>query len=454
MRKEKWVKRLVLIGVIAVVGIGFIYYNNKPEKYRVDQVIKSNITEQVELNGTVESEATKAYYATVTATILELNVKKGDHVKSGEQMIAFDLSDLERVLAQAKLGTRANESGYQASVNNNAKNSVNYKNATTSLAILEQQIADEKSMISNLQESLTNASQIISEITALTTTMATATDAKELKKLQKEIDSLQEEYNSYGVASLTGDLTYHQTELTQLLTSQSEYKAQQKTADASMIDSASKDQLKASEEVSKITQEQAQEEVEKAERGIRADFDGIVTQVATEEGALVPEGARMLVVESYDSLMVSVKVSKYDIGKIELNQKAIITIAGSEYEAKVSKINKMAETDGLDKPEIVVELHIENPDDKIFIGLEAEATLVTNYKENVLSVPALAVYTDDDGVYCYTIESGVIMKQYFTKGIEDNSQVEVVDGLSEGVLVITDAITDDSIGKKASGIRG
>lgn len=454
MRKEKWVKRLVLIGVIAIVGIGFICYDNKPEKYRVDQVVKSNITEQVELNGTVESEETKAYYATVTATVLELNVKKGDHVKPGEQMIVFDISDIERVLAQAKLGTRVNESGYQASVNNNAKNSMNYKNATTSLAILEQQIADEKSTISNLQESLTNASQIISEITALTTTMATATDAKELKKLQKEIDSLQEEYDSYGVASLTGDLAYHQTELTQLLTSQSEYKAQQKTADASMIDSASKDQLKASEEVSKITQEQAQEELEKAERGIRADFDGIVTQLATEEGALVPEGARLLVVESYDSLKVSVKVSKYDIGKIELKQKAIITIAGSEYEAKVSKINKMAETDGLDKPEIVVELHIENPNDKIFIGLEAEATIVTNYKENVLSIPALAVYKDDDGVYCYTIESGVITKQYFTKGIEDNSQVEVVDGLSEGVFVITDAITDDSIGKKASGIRG
>lgn len=454
MKKEKWIKGLIGIAIIAIVVVGYVYYNNKPRKYFVNQAIKCNITEQVELSGTVESETTKAYYSSVSAGILELQVKKGDYVKSGEQMIAFDISDIERVLEQAMLGTRASESGYQASVNSNAKNSVNYKNATTSLEILEQQIADEKSTLSNLQESLANASEIASQITALTSTMPSLTDAKELKKLQKEIDSLQEEYDNYNVASLTGDLAFHQTELTQLLTSQSEYKAQQKTADASMIDSASRDQLKAGEEISKVTQEQAEDKLAKAQQGIKADFDGIVTQLLVEEGALVPEGARLLVVESYDSLKVSVKVSKYDIGKLELGQKAQIMIAGSEYEAKVSKINKMAETDGLDKPEIVVELHIENPNDKIFIGLEGDVTIITNHKENVLTIPSLAVYTDDDGVYCYTIENGIIAKRYFTKGIEGNNQVEVVDGLSEGAVVITDSITDESVGKRASGIRG
>lgn len=454
MKKEKWIKSIAGICIIAVGITGYIIYSNKPVKLIVGEVSQSNIKEQVELNGTIESENSKAYYSSVTAPISELKVKKGDFVKEGDLMLDFDVSDLESALEQAKLGTKANEAGLQASINTDAKNRVSYNNANTSLDILEQQIADEKSTISNLQESLTSAQEKASQITALTTKMATLTDAKELKSLQKEIDSLNEEYDSYDVASITGDLAYHQTELTQLLTSQSEYKAQQKTADASMVDSALKEQLKTAEDSSKVTENQAEEELTKAMQGVTADFDGIVSSIAVEEGAFVPEGTRLFVVESYEDLKVSVKVSKYDIGKLELEQKAQVIVAGSQYEATVNKINKMAETQGSDKPEILVELHIENPDEKIYLGLEADVTIITNQKEDVLSIPSLAVYTDDEGVYCYAIEDGVITKKYFTKGIEGDNQVEVIGGIEEGTQVITDAVTDDSIGKRASGIRG
>jgi RND family efflux transporter MFP subunit len=452
--KKKWIKPIITVCMVVVVFSGYTIYNNKPVKLMVNQTSINSITERVEVSGNIESEITKAYYSNVTAGITELKVKKGDSVTAGEQLISFDTSDLENAVEQAKLGTKASEAGYQATVNTNAKNNADYKNAETSLGILEQQIADEKSSISNIQESLTNAQEKASQITALSSQMATVTDAKELKKLQKQRNELQDEYDSFDIASLTGDLSYHQTELTQLLTSQSEYKAQQKTADASMIDSASRDQLKAAGESSMLSEDQAKDELTKANQGIIADFDGIVTSLNIEEGAMVPEGTRLLVVESYDDLKVAVTISKYDIGKIELGQKANISVAGNEYSATVSKINKMAETEGTDKPEILVELHIENPNDKIYMGLEADATIVTNELADVLTIPSIAVYTDDEGVYCYVIENGAIDKKYFTKGIEGDNLVEVKDGLTEGVTVITDAITDDSIGKKASGVRG
>lgn len=452
--KKKWIKGIITVCMVVVLISGYTLYSNKPVKLMVEQTSNNSITEIVEVSGKIESENTKAYYSNVTAGIYELNVEKGDSVTAGEQLVSFDTSDLENAVEQAKLGTRASEAGYQSTVNNNAKNYTDYKNAETSLNILAQQIADEKASISNIQESLTNAQEKASEITALSTKMATITDAKELKKLQKQLDELQEEYDNYNVASLTGDLSYHQTELTQLLTSQSEYKAQQKTADASIIDSASSDQLKAAGESSKLTESQAEEKLEKAKQGVIADFDGIVTSLNIEEGAMVPEGTRLLVVESYDDLKVTVNISKYDIGKIELGQKADISVAGNKYDAVVSKINKIAETEGTDKPEILVELHIANPDDKIYMGLEADAEIVTKEKTDVLTIPSLAVYTDDEGEYCYIIDNGVIVKNYFTKGIEGNNLVEVEEGLAEGVMVITDAITDDSVGKRASGVRG
>lgn len=454
MKKERWIKLIVAVGVVVIAIGGYVLYNNKPMKLLTQQVVRGSVTGQVELNATIESEYTDSYYARVSAAIESIRIKKGDSIKTGDQIISYDVSDLERSFEQAKLGIKSSEAGYQASVNNNSKNSANYKNAATSLEILEQQIADEKASISNISESLANAQEIAAEITARSTSISSIIEEKELKKAKKEIDSLQEEYDNYNVPSLTGDLSYHQTELTQLLTSQSEYKAQQKTADASLIDNATKEQLSTAKESSQITKEQAEEELEKAKQGITANRDGIVTSLDIEEGAVVMKGTRLFVVESLTDLKAIVKVSKYDIGKIELGQSAKVMVAGNEYKAIVSKINKMAENLGSDKPEIAVELHIENPDDKIYIGLEADATIITAQRQDILTIPSIAVYTDDNGVYCYAIESDLITKKYFTKGVEGQGQIEVLDGLEEGTFVITDAITDQNVGEKAVGIRG
>jgi multidrug efflux pump subunit AcrA (membrane-fusion protein) len=452
-KKKKVIKGIIVIVAGAIIIMGYTMYNNAPQSFTVQRVSYAPIQEVVDVSGNVESENTKAYYSNVSATIKDLTVKRGDSIKAGDQLLTYDTADLTAALEQAKLSTRANEDGYQSTINNNAKNSANYTNASTSLEILEQQIADEKSYISNIQESLANAQEVTSEITEVTTKIASTTDTKELKKLQNQLDNLQEEYDGYNVSSLSGDLAYHQTELTQCLTSQSEYKAQQKTADASIIDSAARDQLKAGGDSAKITQTQTEEELAKANQGIVAEIDGIITTLNAEEGAFVPEGTRLLVVESSTELKVVVNVSKYDIGKIEFGQRAIVTVAGEEYEATVSKINKMADVDASDKPQVSVEIHIENPGDKIYLGLEADVDIYTNEKSNTLTIASAAVYTDDEGTYCYTIQNGVIAKKYFTKGIESEDSIEIVNGLSEEEVVITDSITDSSLGKKATAVE-
>ena len=48
------------------------------------------------------------------------------------------------------------------------------------------------------------------------------------------------------------------------------------------------------------------------------------------------------------------------------------------------------------------------------------------------------------------ISDGVIAKQYVTAGVSTNEYAEIKEGLKEDDIVITDAVTDDLIGDKAS----
>ena len=67
---------------------------------------------------------------------------------------------------------------------------------------------------------------------------------------------------------------------------------------------------------------------------------------------------------------MGIEVTKYDLPKIEIGQKVDVTIAGKEYEGEVSKINKAA-ANSQGTPVVGAEVHIKNPDEDIFLGVEA-----------------------------------------------------------------------------------
>ncbi|MCR5832058.1 MAG: efflux RND transporter periplasmic adaptor subunit, partial [Lachnospiraceae bacterium] len=102
-----------------------------------------------------------------------------------------------------------------------------------------------------------------------------------------------------------------------------------------------------------------------------------------------------------------------------------------------------------DKAKVTVYVKFDEPDDRVYLGLEADVVIFTDEKDKVLTISSEGCYTDDYGAYCYLIEDGVVKKQYITTGVRSEESVEVVNGLREGSIVITDAITDDSIGEKA-----
>ena len=91
---------------------------------------------------------------------------------------------------------------------------------------------------------------------------------------------------------------------------------------------------------------------------------------------------------------MGIEVTKYDLPKIEIGQKVDVTIAGKEYEGEVSKINKVAAANSQGTPVVGAEVHIKNPDEDIFLGVEAKLVIHTASAENVLTVPVEIVNAD------------------------------------------------------------
>lgn len=449
-RLHKKLRNIGILLVLSVAGIAaFLYTTSQPTAYRVVKVMRGDVGETVEASGDIISKETKTYYAKVSAPVSILNAENGKEYKKGDILAEFDSHDLEFAAKQSELAQKAAQGRVSALTQQNEKNSNIYSGAGMSLEVLNQQITDQIENIRVIQEKLAKAEIKASDIATLTNRVNMEIDQDKKEDLQKTLDGWKAEYNAYNVPFLSGELAAQQTVLNDLMTSRSEYESWQKSADASMVTGGNTQEASANKEAAALTKEDAISTLEEATAGITADFNGIITSTFIEEGATVTEGMPLFKLENRDALTAKVMISKYDISKVRTGQPAIITIAGNTYEGTVSQISRVATTDGAEKSKIAVEVDLSNPDDAVYIGIEAEVSIDTGTSQDTMFLPIEAVYVDDSGSYCYAIEGGVITRKDIKTGFENAQYLEVLEGVAEGDTIILDAVTDSLIGKNA-----
>ena len=85
-------------------------------------------------------------------------------------------------------------------------------------------------------------------------------------------------------------------------------------------------------------------------------------------------------------------------------------------------------------------VHIDNPDENIYLGIEAKIKILTAKEDNVLLVPVEAVNIDNEGNFCYIIENGILSKKYVEVGISSEQYIQITSGLEDGSEIVTSAL--------------
>lgn len=221
---------------------------------------------------------------------------------------------------------------------------------------------------------------------------------------------------------------------------QSRLSSQQAVAesDPSAVTAEEKEKMEITNNLSELDQMSAQELVEAAKKGIKADFNGVITKVSVVEGATTALGTELFTLQNTDKVDVNVNVSKYDYDKLKEGQSAEIMLAGKTYEGEVTSISHIATQNEKGASLISADVRIKNPDEDIFLGVDAKVTIHAEEADDVVVLPAEVVNIGKTGSFCYVIENGVITKKDITTGISSDEYIEVLDGIQEGDEVIRD----------------
>lgn len=463
--KRKSKKTIVIIAVVVIVLLFLIFRGcagggGGGAVVTTANAQRGSLQESVSTSGSVAAEQVKVFFAPAVGKLEQVNVAAGDAVKKGDVLIAYDSTELENHFREATLQQAKSDANYSGAVADSADNQAKLSEANTNIPVLEQQIADNKAYLKDLQSKLNQSQRdtnnaladesydLTKEAEKLTeelknSNLSDADYAKKEKKLKQVQAQLSR--NSYlqqiaGSSDYVAEMNEEIAAVQERIAEYEEYKqrmeSQKNGSEAGVMDSYDKISYEADKELAGIAYAEAEKAYYQSKAGLCAEFDGVVTEVNAVEGSSVTEGMQLLTLESSEDVKVSFYASKQDVEKLAIGQKADVTVSGNVYAGTVSKINRMASRNESNTPMVGVEIHIDEPDDKIILGLDAKLMIYTRAVEDALLVPVEAVNADKDGDFLYVAENGVVVKKVVTCGISNDEYTEILDGITEEDQVI------------------
>ncbi len=195
-------------------------------------------------------------------------------------------------------------------------------------------------------------------------------------------------------------------------------------------------------EAARLQYERSKSEYEAAElqleySSVRAPFDGIVTARHIELGQRVNVNQSLFTIADFNPLRAKIYVPEKDISSIYEGQDATITVEaqpGIKFKGVVKMISPVVDPEsGTSK----VTIDITDDRGKLKPGMFASVFITTDTHENTLIIPkrSLVLETDLDQVYIY--RDGKARKVSLKTGFSSGDDLEILEGLQEGDLVVT-----------------
>lgn len=482
-KRKKVVLRIIIIAIIVVIAlvIGGIIIGVMAAKKAKGQMVNvthaedQEITQEVKLSGTVQSDNVQHFYSP-TAIKVESVVEIGTFVKKGDPIVKFDKESYELALKQVELNDKITENNFQSNVASNNTVLSKLAQAQADVAKYQAEVNEKQAAVDNYgdNDSINKLNKDVQTQIALeqgniayceaeienlwvaykiqigydSLSQGDAEQAEKNFEQLADVKALREKiaYSNTVIKNVSGMLSDKSESLAEakqkLAEAQSKLetaKAQVESYKASAGNDYDRENLQLQGELNTLKSGSEYEELQKYKDGcLIAPFDGIVTASYVSEGMTTSlAGAEIIEFSSINDVSVAINISKKDIEKIKEGQDVKVTILDKDYEGEISRISRMAISGG-GTTSVSAVIKIKNPDDDIYLGVEAKNVIVTAHKDSCLTLPSESINVDSDGFFVYTVnDMNMVEKKPVEVGVSSEDRTEILEGITADDKVVT-----------------
>ncbi|WP_313233068.1 efflux RND transporter periplasmic adaptor subunit [Tissierella praeacuta] len=387
---------IAIIFIIIVVTVSYIKYAKRFIEVNTATVEKGNITKYVEELGVVKSENQVNIYSATTGMVSKVLVDIGHKVKKGDVLVILDKDEIIRDMEQLSNKRKAILAEY-----NEAKKPIDNRE----ISKLELEIEDLEKKLANLRRILDNKKTLYDE------------GAISYEEYQEAL--LQMELETINLEKVKLDLEIIKRPISQDIVTKFETQLRQLDIQEKDLEKTYKDSI------------------------INSNIDGIVFGKFVEEGSYIQQGTSIMDIGNIDKLYIESDILVEDVMEVLEGAKVHITnkdLNIVDLEGTVKNIHPyaFAKTSdlGIQQKRVKVDIEINGNEKSLRPGYDLVVKIITEEVNNALIVPKKALFIIDGKDYVFIDDNGKAKLREVITGIENDKDVQIIQGLREGEIVI------------------
>ncbi len=390
-----------IIIVIAVLGIGWFAIskfrgNSAKTTYQTETVTKGTLIVTVTASGNVSSANSAVVNTQASGVVSQIFVKNGDQVTSGTAIAQVDLDMNGKQRADQALAS------YQS-----AQNQVNSAQAN----------------MYSLQSALFSKWKIYTDIAENSTYQNPDGSANTSNRTLTQFTTVQDDW----------------------LAAEAQYKNQQGVVAAAQTSLSS-----------------AWANYQQTSPTIYAPITGTISGLSFQVGSVLTAqtsstgtstSQRIANIKTSAAPVAIVDLNEVDVPKVVVGDKATLTMDAFPNETFTGKIVSIDTTGSVSSGVTTYPAYInyDSAIDGIYPNMAVDASIITTVKDNVVLVPNAAVQTSTSGQTTVRImKNGQVNTVDITTGASNDTQTEIVSGVTEGDTVVTGVTTTGTTGTSTS----
>lgn len=198
----------------------------------------------------------------------------------------------------------------------------------------------------------------------------------------------------------------------------------------------------------------ANEQTTANKRNVTAPISGTVNSINIKNGddiGKISSGTTHvspIIIGNLNTMKAQVQVNEVDIPKVKNGQKVMLTFDAIDGFTATGKVEKMDSLGTITQNVVTynVTIDFDNLDERIKPQMSVSASIITDVKSDVLTVPNSAIRTQGSNSYVEVMKGGSqTPEQAFVQtGLANNTNTEITSGLNAGDVVVTQTISGNS----------
>lgn len=172
---------------------------------------------------------------------------------------------------------------------------------------------------------------------------------------------------------------------------------------------------------------------------VKSTINGTITDLPHKVGETISTTQEPIAtVGELTDLQLDCFISEKNMASIKLGQKAEISFEPYEGELFTGAVVEISPVLDSSSRTLEIKISLNNRDNMVKSGMFGSIKLITETKENVLSIPSESLIDGDDCSFVYIVTNdNLAVRTCVETGLELDGRVEVTSGLTEGDKVIT-----------------